>query len=171
MGLFSKKSQEEKNFNREKNAVFMGETQQTIGNIPVGKLVSLRLDPANEKLLIVLGQTEISLPYNRITGFAVESETNLVNGKVSIGGAVVGAAFFGGVGALIGANKNKGKTKNKWFASLTYIDKDGNPQELLFVEYAVLAPYDKQNKSLSAVNFTSAIMGIVGRYQEAITEL
>lgn len=171
MGLFSKKSPEEKNFDREKKAIFQGETQQTIGNIPIGKLVMLKLDPANEKLLITFGSTEIALPYSRITGFAVESETNLVNGKVSVGGAVVGAALFGGVGALIGANKNKGKTKNKWYASLTYIDKAGNPQELLFVEYALISPYDKQGKSINALNFTAAVMGIVSRYQESITEL
>lgn len=171
MGLFSKKTPEEKQAKKEEITMYCCTTQQTIGNIPSGSLVVLSFTPSEKKLNITLDSSVVKLPYERIRGFSVENETNLVNGKTSIGGAIVGGALFGAAGAIIGATKNKGKAQNRWFASLTYTDKDGNNQELIFIEGSVFGDYEKNSKSLNAIEFENVIRKIVSQYQPQITEL
>lgn len=171
MGLFSKKSPEEKAQKKEASVMFMGESLQTIGKIPAGKCVGLTLKPSDKVLNIHHDKTDITLPYERLRGFRLEDEVTLAKSGSGLGGAIVGGALFGGAGAVVGQNIKKGKTDVKWVGTLSYEDKEGNPQTLSFIEWGVTGHYEGATKHYGASQFENAINEIVGRYGEDITEL
>ena len=171
MGLFSKKTPEEKQNKKEANALFLGESLQAIGKIPAGKCVGLSLKPSDQVLNIRHDKTDITLPYERIRGFKLEDEVTLAKSGSGLGGAIVGGALFGVGGAIVGQNMKKGKTDVKWVATLSYVDKDGNPQTLNFIQWGVSGYYEGVNKHWGASQFENAINDIVSRYGEDITEL
>lgn len=171
MGLFSKKSPEEKAAKKEAGAMFLGETVQAIGKIPAGKCVGLSLKPADQVLNIHYDKTDITLPYNRIKGFRLEDEVTLAKSGSGLAGAIVGGALFGGAGAIVGQNIKKGKTDVKWVATLSYEDKEGNPQTLNFIQWGVSGYYEGAAKHWGASQFENAVNDIVSRYGEDITEL
>ena len=171
MGLFSKKSPEEKQQWEEKYTAFCGNSLQPIGKIPMKGFCKLSLKPEERILNIRHEKIDISLPYDRIKSFSVEDETTLAKSGSGLGGAIVGGALFGGVGAIVGQNSKKGKTKVKWIATLTYEDKEGNIQELYFVETGVTGLYDGNKKSLVASKFEKVINKICSDNSEDITEL
>lgn len=172
MGLFTKKTPEEKQRKQEESALFNGLSTQVIGKIPINGVCMLKLDPDNKNLHIHHLKTDITLPYERIKGFRVEDETTLAKSGSGLGGAIVGGALFGTAGAIVGQNAKKGKTKTKWIATLNYEDKEGNLQELRFIEVGMLgATYEGENKSFSALNFETVIAKLSPDYNEDITEL
>jgi len=178
MGLFSKKSPEEKEqrkqekqLKKEASAIFLAESIQAIGKIPAGKCVGLSLKSADQVLNIHHDKTDITLPYERLRGFRLEDEVSLAKSGSGLGGAIVGGALFGGAGAIVGQNAKKGKTKVKWIATLSYEDKEGNPQTLNFIEWGVTGYYEGEIKSWNASQFENAVNNIVARYGDDITEL
>ena len=171
MGLFTKKTQEEKAIKKEASLSFLGESVQAIGKIPAGKCVGLTLKPDQEVLNIHHNKIDITLPYERIISFKLEDETNIVKSGSGLGGAIVGGALFGGAGAIVGQNMKKGKTKTKWIATLTYKDKEGNTQELNFIQWGLTGYYEGDTKHWEAGQFESTVNNIVSRYAEDITEL
>lgn len=171
MGLFSKKSPEEKAQKKESSVIFCGESLQAIGKIPAGKCVGLTLKPDDQVLNIHYDKIDITLPYDRLRGFRVENDVTLTKSGSGLGGALVGGALFGGAGAIVGQNMKKGKTKVKWIATLSYVDKDGNDQSLGFIQNSGLGYYDGDKKHYGASQFENAINDIVSRYGEDITEL
>lgn len=171
MGLFGKKSPEEKAQKKEASAVFLGESLQPIGKIPAGKCVGLSLKPADQVLNIHYDKTDITLPYERLRGFRVEDEVTLAKSGSGLGGAIVGGALFGGAGAIVGQNMKKGKTAVKWVATLSYEDKEGNPQTLSFIQWGITGHYEGATKHYGASQFENTINEIVARYGEDVTEL
>lgn len=171
MGLFSKKSPEEKAQKKEAAAVFLGESLQAIGKIPAGKCVGLSLKPADQVLNIHYDKTDITLPYERLRGFRVEDEVTLAKSGSGLGGAIVGGALFGVGGAIVGQNMKKGKTAIKWVATLSYVDKEGSSQALNFIQWSGFGYYEGASKHWGASQFENAINEIVSRYGEDITEL
>ena len=167
MGLFSKKTPEEKQLKKESSVAFLGESLQPIGKIPAGKCVGLSLKPADQVLNIHYDKTDITLPYDRIRGFRLEDEVTLAKSGSGLGGAIVGGALFGGAGAIVGQNAKKGKTNVKWVGTLSYEDKEGNPQTLSFIQWA----YKGETKDWVGLKFENTINEIVSRYSEDITEL
>ena len=169
MGLF--KTKEEKDKKKESSLVFIGESLQQIGKIASGKTVGLTLDPENEVLKIHHDKIDITLSYDRIRGFKLEDETTLAKSGSVIGRAIVGGTLFGSTGALVGGMSAKGKTNTKWIGTLSYIDKEGNFQELAFIQWGITGHYEGTTKHYGASQFESKINEIVSRYTEDITEL
>lgn len=166
MGLF--KSKEEKTLKKEASVAFMGSSLQPIGKIPSGSLVVLTLKPTEQVLNIHYEKIDITLPYERLRGFRLEDETTIAKSGSTIGRALVGGALFGGAGAIVGGMSAKGKTKTKWIGTLSYIDKEGNAQDLSFIQWGLTGPYEGESNILPFVNIVN---GIVSRYGEDITEL
>ena len=75
------------------------------------------------------------------------------------------------MGAIVGQNATKGKTKTKWIGTLVYEDKDGNIQELYFIERGLTGLYDGDQKSYSSTQFEMAVNNIASNVGEDITEL
>lgn len=171
MGFFTKKTPEEKANKKEASVLFLGETLQPIGKIPAGAVTGLSLKPEQEALNIHHDKIDITLPYERIVSFRLENETTLTKSGSGIGGAIVGGALFGVGGAIVGQNMKKGKTKTKWVATLTYKDKDGNTQQLSFIERGLTGYYEGDNKNYSGLQFEETVNKIAGRYGDNITEL
>jgi hypothetical protein len=169
MGLF--KSKEEKALKKEASVAFMGESLQPIGKIPMGKLTFLTLKPTEKVLRISHEKIEITLPYERIKGFRLEDETTVAKSGSTIGRAIVGGALFGKTGAVVGGMSAKGNTKTKWIGTLSYGDKEGNPQELGFTQWGLTGPYEDSNKHYGMSKFEIQVNEIVSRYSEDITEL
>lgn len=171
MGLFSKKTPEQKAAKRESAAVFLGESNQAIGKIPAGKVVGLTLKPEEQVLNIHHDKTDITLPYSRIKGFKLEDEITLAKSGSGLGGAIVGGALFGGAGAIVGQNIKKGQTNIKWVGTLSYEDKDGNAQTLSFIQWGLTGYYENVNKHFGAAQFETVLNEIATRGAENITEL
>lgn len=156
---------------QESLALFQGYLAETLGQFNAGYLVSLKLDPDRE-VLVISGQNKkdptITLPYNRIVSFVVEDETSLVKSGSGIGRALAGGLLFGGAGAVVGALSGKGKTKTAWYGTLTYKNKPGETSQIVLKE---LTLGDPKSKTLSATTFETVVAGIVRRYAAAITEL
>ena len=173
MGFFKSKEekaaiQEEKDRKRESKLTFMGCALQPIGKLQQGWAVELTLDPDEEKLHIRNQKSgiDITLPYDRLIGFKMEDETNLVQSGGTIGRALVGGLLFGGAGAIVGGMSGKGKTKTKWYGVLSYVDKNGEAQELVFEDML-----SKKDKFITHTQFTTRVNQITTRYREDITEL
>lgn len=166
MGLF--KTKEEREIKKEASVAFMGETLQAIGKIPSGKVVFLTLKPIEKALNIHWEKIDITLPYDRIRGFKLEDETTLAKSGSTIGRALVGGALFGKTGAIVGGMSAKGKTKTKWIGTLSYVDKEGNLQELNFIQWGLTGPYEGETNILP---FEKKVNEIVSRYSEDISEL
>ena len=171
MGLFTKKTPEEKALKKEASVLFLGETLQPIGKIPAGSVTGLTLKPDQKVLNIHHDKIDITLQYERIISFRLEDETTLAKSGSGLGGAIVGGALFGGAGAIVGQNMKKGKTKTKWIATLTYKDKDGNTLQLSFIERGLTGYYEGENKNYCSLQFENAINEIASRYCDDITEL
>lgn len=171
MGLFSKKSPEEKQQKKEKSVMFLGESMQPIGKIPSGKCVGLTLKPVDQVLNLHHDKIDITLPYARLKGFKLEDEVTLAKSGSGIGGAIVGGALFGGVGAIVGQNAKKGATNVKWIGTLSYEDKEGNLQELYFIQWGMTGHYEGATKNYAAAQFENTVNEIVARNSEDITEL
>lgn len=176
MGLFKSKEEkeqrkQEKDIKKEASVGFMGETLQSIGKIPSGKPVGLSLKPDLQVLNIHHDKIDITLPYGRIIGFRLESETTVAKNESSVARALVGGALFGTTGALVGGMSAKGNTKTKWIGTLSYVDKDCNPCELYFLQWGLSGPYEGDTKHYGASLFETKVNEIVTRYAEAITEL
>lgn len=167
MGLFGKKSPDKK----EKSVMFMGESLQPIGKIAAGKCVGLTLKPADQVLNIHHDKIDITLPYERLKGFKLEDEITLAKSGSGLGGAIVGGALFGVGGAIVGQNMKKGKTDVKWVATLSYEDKEGNPQTLNFIQWGITGHYEGSVKHWGASQFENAVNEIVARYGDDVTEL
>ena len=149
----------------------MGTSLQPIGKIPLNAYCAITLKPKEQTLIIGSGKTSITLPYERIRSFSIENETTLAKSGMGLGGALVGGILFGGAGAIVGQNAVKGKTNTKWIGTLTYEDKEGNLQELSFLEMGLTGPYDGKQRSYSAQKFEETVNAITARTGEDITEL
>lgn len=170
MGFFNR-TPEEKAAAKEKSAMFIGTAMQPIGKITQGDLVTLSLDPDRKVLKIFSKPNEITLPYDRISGFTVESETELAKSGGTIGRALAGGLLFGGAGAVVGGMSGKGNTEKHWIGVLRYIDKEGNSQELAFLQWNLVGHYDGNLKNNVALNFENTIKTIAVQNAEEITEL
>lgn len=169
MGLFKKKEK------KEKKHVFMGRSMQPIGRFAINELLVLTLDP-EEKVLKINNtdkkdDTVITLPFERIRGCKIEDEVTMAKGSTSISRALVGGALFGGAGAIIGANSKKGNTKVKWINTLIYEDKQGNIQELGFIQFGYPEYYHGEKKEYGASQFEIAVNRVASNNGEDITEL
>ena len=171
MGLFSKKTPEEKQQKKEATAMFLGDALQPIGKIAINSPCGLSLKPDQRALNIHHDKTDITLPYERIKSFKVENETTLAKAGSGLGGAIVGGVLFGGAGAIVGQNAKKGKTNIKWIGTLTYEDKEGNLQTLSFIERGLTGLYEGENKSYSSSNFENIVNKIASDNSEDISEL
>lgn len=163
MGLFGSKT--------ESSLMYMGETLEPIGKIPIKVVVGLSLKNEDESLHIHYNTTDITLPFNRILSFSTESETTLKKAGNSLSGALIGGAIGGGIGAVIGAGKNKGKTDIKWISTLTYKDKNGQVQELHFIDWSLTGYYKGETRHWAYSQFAEKINSIVSSYADDITEL
>lgn len=176
MGLFRSKEekeqkQKEKQVKKENSLMFLGDTLQPIGKIPQNVCVGISLNPVKECLNIHYEKIDISLPYERIISFKVDSEVNLAKSGGTIGRALAGGLLFGNTGAIVGGMSGKGKTTIKWFGTLLYYDKNENQKELNFLESKITGYYEGANKSLSASQFEECVNKIASRYADDITEL
>lgn len=176
MGFFKKTvaEREEKRKKKESHQAFMGKTTQPIGKIAMSTIVDLSLDPYEEVLKIISIDKElitITLPYERIRGFKIENEVTLAKSGGTVGRALAGGALFGGAGAIVGGMSGKGKTASRWFGTLTYVDKEGNIQELVFIHQTYSGDYNGKDKHWGASKFEEAVNKVYSRHAEEITEL
>ena len=176
MGIFGSKkdvNKEEKKATREeKSLFFQGILGNSLGKIPAGALVVLTAKPEEEKIAIqhkvgFKTQTEITLPYERIVNFKVEDEKEIIKKDNGVSRAIVGGLLFGGAGAVVGAMTTKNITEHKWYGVLTYIDKNGDEQQIVLKEVL----HNKATKSLNAVAAETCITRIITWYAEDITEI
>ena len=176
MRLFKSKEQkeqhkQEKAMKKEASLSFVGESLQAIGRIPSGQTVGLTLKPDEQVLNIHFDKIDITLPYERMRGFRLENETTLAKSGNTIGRALVGGALFGGTGAMVGGMSAKGKTNTKWIGTLSYVDKEGNPQELSFIQWGLTGHYEEATKHYGASLFENKVNEIASRFAEDINEL
>ena len=167
MGFFNK-SKEDKDHKADRSVLFTGTTLQPLGKIQQGWIVELTLDPDERKLHLKNKQAcaDITIPYERLRGFDLEDETTLAKSGGTLGRALVGGALFGAAGAVVGGMSGKGKTKTKWYGSLSYEDKDGNPQELHFEEFLSF-----KNVNPASLQFKNRVNAIAAGNRQDITEL
>lgn len=165
MGIFLK-SKEERQTIYEKNLIFRGNIQDSVGKIPFNSLVDLKLDPDNKCLSINYKDIHITLPYERINYFKIENEVTLKKAGSGIGGAIVGGLVAGGVGALVGANTKKGATNSKWIAILDYNDKEGTNKQLAFIDI-----FKGATKSMPSSMFEKTFNQALSNQADDITEL
>ena len=152
--------------------MFVGESLQPIGKIPLGVNVGLTLKPDSKVLNIHYDKTDITLPYDRIRGFRLESETTLAKSGSTIGRGLIGGALAGSTGAIVGGMSAKGNTKTKWIGTLLYEDKEGNLQELSFIEWGLPNGYYTGDiKHDGGARFEQQIQKIAYRCGDDITEL
>lgn len=172
MGLFKSKEEkairkEEKDRKAESKAVFTGSSLQPIGKIQQGWAVDLKLNPDERKLHIVnkTNAADITIPYERLRGFRLEDETTLAKSGGTVGRAIVGGVLFGPAGAVVGGMSGKGKTQTKWYGTLTYEDKNGETQELVFEELFTF------KGNTNGMDFRNHVNHIAGSNAEEVTEL
>lgn len=175
MGLFKSKEEkeskkEQKNRKKENKVFFYGETLQPIGRILERTSVGLSLNPDKCVLNIHSEEIDITLPYNRITGFILDSEEKFASGANAGLRALAGGILFGTTGALIGAASAKNKALKKWIGVLNYKDKTGEPQSLAFLQMALTKPYDGDTKHWGAAQFEKAVNEIASRNAGDIIE-
>lgn len=115
------KSDEEK----EEDKFYSVKSLQTVGKIARGEEVKLKLDSKMKKIRILKDTVDINIPYERIKGFWVENETTLAKSSSGIDEAIIGGLLFGGAGAVVGGMSGKGNTERRWYATLSYEDKNG----------------------------------------------
>jgi hypothetical protein len=171
MGLFKSKEEkairkEEKALKAESKAVFNGLSLQPIGKIQQDWLVELSLDPYERKLHIANKKSavDITIPYERLRGFRLEDETTIAKSGSTVGRALIGGALFGATGAIVGGMSAKGKTKTKWYGTLTYEDKNGETQELAFEEFSF-------GSNTLGMDFRNHVNKIAQGNAEEVTEL
>lgn len=165
---------------REKTAVFKCETLQSIGAIPLGGDVVLKLNPADQNLIIHYSKkAEITLTYERIVAFRIErhqtSIKNEANEAGQIAGQILSTGLFGKTGKIVGGLSSgilgREKIQNRWIGTLIYKDKKGELQELNFIQKQNNEYYTDKEKDPSANNFERIVNEIACRFGENITEL
>lgn len=201
MGLFGSKedkakAKEEKmlrkDLAREKKERFEGTNMQPIGQIPSGVDVLLSLSPENETLIISYKAIKITLPYFRIVSFTnsvvvTDKTNNILKGAQNyleqaetkdtgldlLGTKKLVAGLAGNVASsLIPHNLNV-----ETVSTLTFIDKNGEQQELKFSNSAETGYALSNEEAIErfqdqrAVSFSEMIRIIASRYAENITEL
>lgn len=141
MGFFIKSKEEReqaRDRSQEKKAYFEGETLQIVGRIPNGASVKLTLKPDQQVLNINHERINITLPYNRISGFHLERELSPKQSKGKeiatsvLQSGILGRGIVGTVGRVAG-NLIPQTNEMSSIAILTYIDRNGNEQELRFL--------------------------------------
>ena len=166
MGLFFKSEEEKeearakKEAKREKSVLYMGTALQNIGPILQNASVGITMDPENQRVRIHNQKNDIYLPYDRILGFSINKDTELVSGKISVGGAIVGAALLGPAGAILGGLSKKNKNKINWIGTLLYKDKDGNDSELNFLTDTI---GKAEKKTDAMINFENAMNNVASK--------
>ena len=176
MGLFHSKTDKDakkaaRERKKETSVFFYGQTLQPVGKIAAGQPVGISLNPDIQALNIHHDKTDITLPYNRIISFLLDSDDKLTSSGNAGLRALAGGALFGTVGSVVGAASAKSKTSKRWIAVLTYKDKEGATQSLSFLQMALTKPYDGETKHYGAAKFEKAINEICSRCGEEITEL
>lgn len=140
MGFFKSKEEREQARDRsqEKKAYFEGETLQIVGRIPNGASVKLTLKPDEQVLNINHERINITLPYKRIMRFHLERELSPKQSKGKelaasvLQSGILGRGIVGKVGRVAG-NLIPQTNEMSSIAILSYIDKEGNEQELRFL--------------------------------------
>ena len=161
------KSDEEK----EEDKFYSVKSLQTVGKIARGEEVKLKLDSKMKKIRKLKDTVDINIPYERIKGFWVENETTLAKSSNGIDEAIIGGLLFGGAGAVVGGMSGKGNTERRWYATLSYEDKNGKASELFFQEMGLVNEYKGATKSEDAKFFERRIQSIIKEYQISISEL
>ena len=173
------KSKSKSNKTPDECFILFGLSAQSLGKILTGDKISLNLDSKKKKLEIIKrvsmkdeDNIVVSIPYERLRGFILEDETTCAQSGSTLGRALAGGLLFGGVGAIVGGISSRGKTKTRWFATIKYINKDGQPAEISFMECGVFGkPYEGKNKSILGRNFEARVNEISLNYIEDINEL
>jgi len=138
--VIKQQKQDEKNYKKEKNVKFEGTALQTVGVIPKGGKVVIRLNPDTEILSLNYNKDiSVKLPYSRVMGFRLEAITEeTANNKTDLAGLVLSSGMLGrgivGQAGRIAGNMLMGIKKRKaiWVGTLVYQDKNGNTQEISF---------------------------------------
>lgn len=121
-----------------KKKKFINKTCKHVSGVPgwnEDDFAYLFIDTENNGLVIINGLGEVFLPFDRITEVKTFSEKEIEEyQKNRIGSGLVAGAIAGPLaGILVGSNKKtKRKTTYNIFFGVGYMDKEGNPQELLF---------------------------------------
>lgn len=164
---------------KEKTTVFKGETVQSVGVIPQGVNVSLKLDSANGNLVIVYTKTQtVTLVYERVLGFSVgctksyeaDQVSNAVGQVLARGG--LGRGVAGQVGRLVGGGLvGRQKEIVRWIGTLFYTNKNGEREELQFIEKVGDEYYSEETKSAAAKKFETAVNKVAMLTGDNLTEL
>lgn len=184
MGLFGKSlTKEEKRmrakYRKEKNTEFKGKALQSIGVIPKGGEVELKLNPDEQVLVINYDdEVKIKLPYSRIMGFRLECSQKVVNdNKKDIAGAVLSSGILGhgivGTAGKIAGSMLSGQKKQKayWIGTLIYRDKTDNIAEISFATKEEVVEGDEAQKDYYDKEFEHIVNDIAGRYNTDLNEL
>lgn len=170
----------DKEYKNEKKARFEGTALQTIGVIPKGGEVTLKLDPDAEILSIQYDKDiSVRLPYARVLGFRLECITEeTANNKMDLVGSVLSSGLLGrgvvGMAGKLAGGMIMGSKKKKaiWVGTLSYKDKEGNIQELAFAgDDDVLEEDDMPYKDTEDERFEHIVNGIAMKANQDLMEL
>ena len=126
-----KQQSEAKEFKRQEQVKYNGKSLQSIGLIPKGGNVTLKLDPDSEVLSVQYGKnTCVQIPYSHIFGFRIECITEeTAEGKTDI----VSLALSSSLSEQKSAAKPVDEiNKAVWVGTLIYKDRTGLTHKLLF---------------------------------------
>lgn len=141
MGLFMASSIKAK-ANRPGVRVFV--SVPCVSGLPVPVNTPAQLYYFDDHIEIDAGGVEYDLALDNVQGIAVqqnvEQQTQFVS---SAGGAILGAAVAGPIGAAIGGRAKKKTTKQtNWYLVIHYIGKNGDPACVTFLATYALKSWD-----------------------------
>lgn len=183
MGFFNsdamKSLKDSVDFIKEKTTSFKGETTQRIGIIPQGVDVTLKLDSTDGVLIIAYTKTQkVTLVFERIMGFMVEQSKSYETDQASniagaiLSGGALGRGVVGQVGRLAGGILSAKQNEIvHWVATLHYKNKNGEQEELHFIEKSSDGYYEGESKSTASKKFENAINKIAIMSGDNLTEL
>lgn len=169
-----------KNYQTQKKVKFDGKALQTVGVIPKGGEITIRLNPDIEILSIQYGKDfNVKLPYARVLGFRLECVIEeMENNMGDITSLVLSSGLLGrgtvGKASKIAGNMMKGMKKRRaiWVGTLVYTDKLGVTQELSFAgRDNELGHGDEPYKDSEDEEFERIVNGIAMKMNQDIMEL
>ncbi|MCD8300184.1 MAG: hypothetical protein LUC41_03305 [Clostridiales bacterium] len=130
---------------------YFADILEPVENIPAGEPVTLGIFPEEHSLVFRWGKEDVIVVYTRIVSFIVDNEPRIRDGESRIDASLLENED---VIKLDGAAQLVSKVRSmstKWLGELFYLDNEGNPVKLHFLERKRSGYYVDVVKSLQAM--------------------